>query len=131
MMHDQCLCNKLSETSLINLFVLFLSRYRRKYKITLVSTQTRSKPMKFFFVFLSAFLVVHIACAQVNLNNGLLAYYPFNGDAKDASGNGNDGTPQNGAQLTTDRFGNPNSAYYFDGIDDYISINDNGKLSPC
>jgi len=87
--------------------------------------------MKFLFAFLLAALAIHIAHAQVNLNNGLLAYYPFNGDAKDASGNGNDGVPMNGAQLTTDRFGNANSAFYFDGIDDYISINDNGKLSPA
>ena len=46
------------------------------------------------------------------LNNGLVAYYPFNGNANDESGNGNDGTV-NGATLTTDRFGNSNSAYDF------------------
>ena len=39
-------------------------------------------------------------------------YLPFNGNAKDYSGNGNDGTV-NGATLTTDRFGNTNSAYNF------------------
>ena len=44
---------------------------------------------------------------------GLVAYYPFNGNANDESGNGNHGTVQN-ASLTTDRFSNPNSAYYFD-----------------
>ncbi len=54
--------------------------------------------------------------------NGLVAYYPFNGNADDASGNGNHGTVH-GATLTEDRFGNPNSAYYFDGIDDEIAIN--------
>ncbi|MCH1612609.1 MAG: hypothetical protein L7S72_04860, partial [Flavobacteriales bacterium] len=53
------------------------------------------------------------------LNNGLVGYWPFNGNANDESGNGNDGTV-NGATLTTDRFGNLNSAYDFDGIDDYI-----------
>ncbi len=36
----------------------------------------------------------------------------------------------NGVQLTTDRFGNPNSAYYFDGVSSYIIVNDNGNLSP-
>lgn len=45
---------------------------------------------------------------------GLVAYYPFNGNAHDASGNGNNGTV-NGATLTTDRHGHMNSAYYFDG----------------
>jgi Concanavalin A-like lectin/glucanases superfamily/Secretion system C-terminal sorting domain len=49
----------------------------------------------------------------------LVAYYPFNGNADDQSGNDNHGT-ENGASLTTDRFGNPNAAYYFDGVDDYI-----------
>ncbi len=50
-----------------------------------------------------------------------LAFYPFNGNADDASGNGNDGQV-NGAILTTDRFGTSNSAYKFDGIDDFIRI---------
>ena len=52
--------------------------------------------------------------------NGLVGYWPFNGNANDASGNGNNGTV-NGATLTTDRFGNSNNAYYFDGVNDYIS----------
>lgn len=53
--------------------------------------------------------------------NELVAYYPFNGSAYDESGNLNHGIV-NGATLTTDRFGNAKSAYYFDGIDDYILI---------
>jgi uncharacterized protein (TIGR02145 family) len=55
------------------------------------------------------------------LNNGLVAYYPFTGNAGDSSGNGNHGTV-NGATLTTDRFGNSGKAYSFDGINDYIVI---------
>jgi PKD repeat protein len=47
-----------------------------------------------------------------------VAHYPFNGDASDESGNGNDATV-NGATLAPDRFGNQDSAYSFDG-DDYI-----------
>jgi uncharacterized protein YecT (DUF1311 family) len=43
---------------------------------------------------------------------GLIAYYPFNGNARDTSGNGNHGV-NNGAILTTDRFGRSNSAYLF------------------
>jgi len=50
---------------------------------------------------------------------GLVAYYPFNGDAKDKSGNGQNAKVV-GATLTKDRKGNPKSAYRFDGIDDYI-----------
>jgi hypothetical protein len=44
--------------------------------------------------------------------NGLVGWWPFNGNANDESGNNNNGTV-NGATLTSDRFGNPNSAYYF------------------
>jgi len=47
---------------------------------------------------------------------GLVAYYPFNGNANDESGNGNDGTNY-GATITTDRFGNENSAFSYDGSD--------------
>jgi hypothetical protein len=46
--------------------------------------------------------------------NGLVGYWPFNGNANDESGNGNNGTV-NGATLTTDRFGNTGKAYDFDG----------------
>ncbi len=44
--------------------------------------------------------------------DGLVAWYPFNGNANDESGNGNNGTV-NGATLTEDRNGNIVSAYYF------------------
>jgi hypothetical protein len=60
---------------------------------------------------------------------GLAAYYPFNGDAKDMSGNNNNGIVY-GATLVADRKGNPNSAYYFDGIDDYISVPGSPSLNP-
>jgi len=54
--------------------------------------------------------------------NGLVAYYPFTGNANDVSGNGFNGA-NSGATLTTDRFGNPNSAYNFDGVSNNIKIN--------
>lgn len=53
--------------------------------------------------------------------NGLVGWWPFNGNANDESGNGNNGTV-NGATLTNDRFGNANKAYNFDGVNDYIDI---------
>jgi hypothetical protein len=46
--------------------------------------------------------------------NGLVGWWPFNGNANDESGNNNNGTV-NGATLTADRFGNANKAYYFNG----------------
>ena len=53
---------------------------------------------------------------------GLVAYYPFTGSAKDESGSGNNGTVY-GAILTTDRFGRSNNAYDFSGNGDYINTN--------
>jgi hypothetical protein len=73
-----------------------------------------------------ALIVVSIGLAtkghcQSFLTNGLVAYFPFNGNANDASGNGNNGTV-NGATLTPDRFGQTNQAYLFSGTDTYISV---------
>jgi hypothetical protein len=50
-------------------------------------------------------------------------HYPLDGDARDASGHGHDGILLNGAYWTADRFGNPNQAVGFDGVDDYIQTN--------
>ncbi len=54
------------------------------------------------------------------LNDGLLAYYPFSGNANDESTNQNHATVL-GATLTTDRFGHADSAYQFNGTDQYLS----------
>jgi uncharacterized protein (TIGR02145 family) len=59
--------------------------------------------------------------------NGLVGWWGFNGNAQDGSGNGNHGTV-NGATLTTDRFGNQNGAYSFDGVDDYIQVTNSSNL---
>jgi len=48
-----------------------------------------------------------------------VAYWPFNGDTRDYSGNGYDGFAF-GATLASDRFGNPNSALSFNGKDNYL-----------
>jgi len=61
--------------------------------------------------------------AWADLDEGLIAHYPFNGNAKDESGNGHDGTII-GATLTEDRLGSADSAYNFDGINDKIEIPD-------
>ena len=74
-------------------------------------------------------LLFSISKGQVNLNSGLIAHYSFSGNANDVSGNGLNGVFQGSPKLTTDRFGNANSAYLFDGINDGIIITDKGKLS--
>jgi hypothetical protein len=65
--------------------------------------------------------------AQTFLTNGLVAYYPFNGNANDEVGT-NDGTVF-AATLTSDRFGNPNHAYSFNGTNSYIQCPDTGLPS--
>ncbi|NDD14515.1 MAG: LamG domain-containing protein, partial [Betaproteobacteria bacterium] len=51
-----------------------------------------------------------------------MGYYPFNGNANDESGSGNNGTVIGGATLTADRFGQTNRAYLFDGSSGYIDV---------
>jgi hypothetical protein len=58
----------------------------------------------------------------------LSGWYPFNGNPNDESGNGNNGI-DSGATLTTDRFGSTNSAYYFNGINNYINCGTSTQLS--
>ena len=56
-----------------------------------------------------------------------MAYYPFTGNARDASGNGNHGTPFH-AIPAADYFGKPNSAYYFNGKNAFIKVPDHSTL---
>ncbi len=65
--------------------------------------------------------------AHADLSTGLVAHYPFNGNANDESGNGNHGAV-NGATLTVDRNGIANSAYSFDGANDYMDIVESASL---
>jgi concanavalin A-like lectin/glucanase superfamily protein len=62
-------------------------------------------------------------------DSSMILYLPFNGNANDASGYENNGVVY-GAQLTDDRNGNPNSAYLFDGYNDYIEIEHSAVLQP-
>lgn len=66
--------------------------------------------------------------APASLSEGLVAYYPFNGNANDQSGNGNNGLVT-AASLTMDRFGNSNAAYNFNGTTSYIRINSTASLN--
>lgn len=59
--------------------------------------------------------------------DGLILYWPFNGNANDASGNGNNGSV-NGATLTTDRFGINNAAYKFNGASSIFLSNFNSII---
>ena len=70
-------------------------------------------------IFLSLVLN-NFAFGQIPQSSEIIAYYPFSGNANDSSGNEYDGTISGDPQLTTDRFGNSNSAYIFDGSGDWI-----------
>lgn len=61
------------------------------------------------------------ASFKEKFGNNLILYCPFDGNAQDESGTGNNGTVR-GALLTTDRFNYVNSAYSFDGVDDFIEV---------
>ena len=71
---------------------------------------------------------VSVRDTSIHQSGDLVAYYPFNGNANDESGYNNHGTV-NGAALVADRFGNPNSAYQFDGINDYIKVPNSESLN--
>lgn len=62
-------------------------------------------------------------------DSSLIAYWPFNGDATDQSGNNHDGVLEGDPTLADDRFGNPESAYYFDGDGDFVNIGHNLRPS--
>lgn len=59
--------------------------------------------------------------SEVGPTDGLVGYWPLNGDTLDYSGNGNDGV-NNGATITSGN--NGKLAYEFDGVDDYIDCVD-------
>ena len=80
-------------------------------------------------IFLPLFLLFSNFCfGQVNINLGLKAYYPFSGNANDISGNNNNPVFNN-ATLTADRFGNPTSAYHFNGVNTYMKVLNNPTLN--
>ncbi|MCF7986602.1 MAG: LamG domain-containing protein [Methylovulum sp.] len=72
--------------------------------------------------FIAALVLSGVASAGID--NGLTAYYPFNGNANDESGNKNHGIVSN-AVLTTDKNGSLDSAYKFDGDGDSIILPNN------
>ncbi len=84
-----------------------------------------------FFIILINISIFYNTFSQVPpyvASAGLVAWYPFNNNANDASGTGNNGTVS-GATSTTDRFGIANAAYSFDGINNYIEVLNSASLN--
>ncbi|MFN8367830.1 MAG: LamG-like jellyroll fold domain-containing protein [Candidatus Kapaibacterium sp.] len=76
---------------------------------------------QFYRIAFAILLSFSLQCFSQVPTNGLMLWMPFSGNANDQSGNARNGTV-NGATLTTDRFGNANSAYNFNGTSNNISI---------
>ena len=72
-----------------------------------------SKTTRLAVLLIAGIFIAVNGFAQTFLTNGLVAYYPFNGNANDASGNGHNASVNTNTVLTADRFGIPNAAYHF------------------
>ena len=64
------------------------------------------------------------ASADVDLSNGLVAHFGFNGDASDESGHGFNGQLVGSPLFVSDELGHPESAIQFNGQNQYVSIPD-------
>lgn len=85
---------------------------------------------KSFLVLIAVLFVLGMAnVALSDITTGLVAYYPFSGNANDQSGNSYNGIVS-GAVLTQDRFNNIDRAYSFDGTNSYIDLPSLYSYSP-
>ncbi len=65
-----------------------------------------------------------------DITSGLVGYWPLDGDAIDATGNGSDGTINGNVILTEDRLGNPEGAMLFPGESGtHIDLGDSTELN--
>jgi hypothetical protein len=81
------------------------------------------------FIILAIFGSANAQVPSYVPTNGLVGWWPFNGNANDESGNGNHGTVNGGVSNTSDRAYNLNSAFRFNGIDGVISVPSLNSLS--
>lgn len=85
------------------------------------------KYVLYVLLLLSAIPSVHSQIPSYIPTNGLVGWWPFNGNANDESGNGNNGTVY-GAILSSDRYGTSNNAFSFNGTNSYIQMINPGPL---
>jgi len=89
---------------------------RQEDKEENVLVKSRGSCSRLFTVALM-FLAGNVAAAD--LSRGLVAHYPFDRDASDASGNGRHATNHGATPVAEGNFG---GAFSFDGVDDFVSI---------
>lgn len=97
-------------------------RFDFNIRFPFLQKHARRLTKTFIIVFIS--FSTQKSFSQTNLLNGLIACFPYNGNALDATGFGNN-TILGNAQLTSDRFDKPNSAVYFNGTNASIELNPN------
>lgn len=78
---------------------------------------------------LAAALLFAPGASRADLTTGLIAHYPFDGNALDISGNGNHGSLVNAPLATTDRFGRAGHAFEFNGTNSYVHVPNSASLS--
>ena len=83
--------------------------------------------MKYLSLIYSLIFFCNFTLSQ-NINDDLLIHYSFDGNADDLSGNNFNGIVN--ATPAEDRFGNPNSAYSFNGINEFIDLPNHPDLKP-
>lgn len=74
--------------------------------------------MRKSLVFLGSLVLGLFGVAQADLNDGLIAYYPFNGNANDESGNNNHFTTRGSPKYVD---GAKGQGISFDGVDDTVT----------
>lgn len=84
----------------------------------------------FSFVFLTFVVVAGWPMStQADIRAGLVGYWPLDGDARDASANGNDGTIVGNVTPAPDRYGVPSTALSFAGeAESYVDVGDRPEL---
>jgi hypothetical protein len=83
---------------------------------------------KVFMMLMLGLISIYSGPVRADLNDGLVAYYPFDGNANDQSGKGNDGVLQGNVNFASDRTGRQNSAANFDGVSAVIEVKDSPSL---
>lgn len=73
--------------------------------------------------FVASFIIISFQGFSQAPTSGLQIHLPFTGNANDASGNGRNGILSGGVTSATDRFGNANQAYAFNGSNGSIDVN--------
>lgn len=77
---------------------------------------------KTFLAVLILFTGITLKAQEIAIiKRGLVAYYPFDGNANDESGSNNNGKIT-GATFVADKFSKPDQALYFDGMDNCVEI---------